>query len=274
MPPAEYQTVAKPIIPWIGGKRKLAEHILPLFPEHINYVEPFCGAAAIFFIKEPSKVEIINDVNGDLVNLYRVVKHHLEELYKQFKWALASRENWQHLKETPPHVLTDIQRAARFLYLQKQAFGGKVEGQTFGTSATSRPRFNIFTLEQDLADAHYRLASATIENLDWAKIIEKYDRPDALFYCDPPYWQTEGYGVPFGFDQYERMAELAKTIKGKLIISINDHPDIREVFKGLKVKEVEYKYTVGGGDKLSDCVELVYGNWDFEESKKGQTGLF
>lgn len=269
-----YQTMAKPIIPWIGGKRKLAEHILPLFPAHTNYVEPFCGAAAIFFLKEPSKAEIINDVNGDLVNLYRVVKHHLEELYKQFKWTLASRENWKTLKETPPHVLTDIQRAARFLYLQKLAFGGKVEGQTFGTSATSRPRFNIFTLEQDLADAHFRLASATIENLDWAKTIEKYDRPDALFYCDPPYWETEGYGVLFGFEQYERMAELAKTIKGKMIISINDHSGIREVFKDLKVKEVDYQYTVGGSDRASDCVELIYGNWDFDESRKGQDNLF
>lgn len=76
--------MAKPIIPWIGGKRKLAKHILPLFPEHTCYVEPFCGAAALFFMKEPSKAEILNDINGDLVNLYRVVKYHLEPLFKEF----------------------------------------------------------------------------------------------------------------------------------------------------------------------------------------------
>ncbi|UTW12923.1 DNA adenine methylase [Marinobacterium rhizophilum] len=266
--------MAKPIIPWIGGKRKLAEHLLPLFPDHSCYVEPFAGAAALFFLKEPSEVEIINDVNGDLVNLYRVVKHHLEELYKQFKWLLSSRQHWDWLQATTPETLTDIQRAARFLYLQKQAFGGKVEGQSFGTTTTSRPRFNIFTLEQDLADAHYRLAGTTIERLDWQQIIRKYDRPHTLFYCDPPYWQTEGYGVPFGFDHYERMAELAATIKGQMIISINDHPDIRAVFSKLQVIEIDYQYTVGGNGKPTDCVELVFGNWKDQPKPRGQQGLF
>jgi len=268
--------MSKPIIPWIGGKRKLAEHILPLFPKHQCYVEPFCGAAAIFFLKPPSEVEVLNDINGDLVNLYRVVRHHLEELYKQFKWALTSRQNWEWLKSTPPETLTDVQRAARFLYLQKLAFGGKVDGQSFGTSVTSRPRFNIFTLEQDLADAHYRLAQTTIEHLSWRKVIEKYDRPGTLFYCDPPYWQTEGYGVPFPWEEYVEMARLAKTIMGQMLISINGHPEIRELFRDLAVVEVDYKYTVGGGDKQSDCVELIYGTWpDGIPTRRGvQEGLF
>ncbi len=153
--------MSKPLVPWMGGKRKLAEHILPLFPDHQCYVEPFCGAAALFFLKSPSPVEVLNDINGDLVNLYRVVKHHLEELYKQFKWTLASRQHWQELQAIPRETLTDIQRAARFLYLQKLAFGGKVDGQAFGTATTSRPRFNLLTLEQDLVEAHYRLAQTT-----------------------------------------------------------------------------------------------------------------
>lgn len=266
----------KPLVPWIGGKRKLAEHILPLFPDHACYVEPFSGAAALFFIKQPSEVEILNDVNGDLVNLYRVVKHHLEELYKQFKWVLSSRENFKLLQDTPTKTLTDVQRAARFLYLQKLAFGGRVDGQSFGTSTTSRPRFNIFTLEQDLADAHYRLANTTIEQEDWKSIIKRYDRPHTLFYCDPPYWQTEGYGVDFPWEEYEAMAELAKTIQGHMIISINDHPDIREVFADLPVVEVDYEYTVGGADSRSECVELIYGTWPdgVPKVKGSQQGLF
>ncbi|CAA0111475.1 Modification methylase DpnIIA [BD1-7 clade bacterium] len=268
--------MAKPVIPWVGGKRKLADQIFPLFPEHTCYVEPFCGAAALYFMKEPSKVEVINDVNGDVVNLYRVVKHHLEELYKQFKWVLTSRENWHWLQATPAETLTDVQRAARFLYLQKLAFGGKVEGQSFGTATSSRPRFNIFTLEQDLADAHYRLSNTTIERLDWLEIIKRYDRPHTLFYCDPPYWETEGYGVDFPWEQYERMAELTKTIQGKIIISINAHPDIRELFNHLPVVEVDYQYTVGGASKRTDCVELIYGNWEGGKvpRPKGQSGLF
>lgn len=229
-----------------------------MFPEHRCYVEPFCGAAALFFMKEPSPVEVLNDINGDLVNLYRVVKYHMEELYSQYKWALTSRQNWHWLQITPPETLTDIQRAARFLYLQKLAFGGKVDSQTFGTATTSRPRFSLLNLEQDLSEAHFRLSQTTIENLGWEACIKRYDRPHTLFYCDPPYWETEGYGVDFGFENYERLADLARSIQGKMIISINDHPDIRRVFDGLPVKVVDHSYTVGGGQRATKCQELVF----------------
>lgn len=83
---------AVPLVPWVGGKRRLAPHILPLLPEHTCYVEPFAGAAGLFFCKPPSKVEVLNDVNGDLVCLYRVVQHHLDEFMRQFRWSLTSRQ--------------------------------------------------------------------------------------------------------------------------------------------------------------------------------------
>lgn len=253
--------MTKPIVPWIGGKRKLADHILPLFPDHQCYVEPFCGAAALYFIKNPSNVEVLNDINGELVNLYRVVKYHMEELYRQFKWALISRQNWEWLKITPPDTLTDVQRAARFLYLQKLAFGGKVDGQSYGTATTSRPRFNLLSLEHDLCEAHLRLSSTNIEHLPWQAVIEKYDRPHTLFYCDPPYWQTEGYGVNFPWSEYEELARLSKQIKGNMIISLNGHPEIRTLFDHLHMIEVDYCYTVNGGANRSDCIELIMGNW-------------
>ena len=85
----------RPIIPWIGGKRRLAQHIFERFVEHECYVEAFCGAAAAFFMKQPSPVEVLNDINGDVVNLYRVVQHHLEEFVRQFKWALSSRQIYE-----------------------------------------------------------------------------------------------------------------------------------------------------------------------------------
>lgn len=249
---------------------------MPLFPNHQCYVEPFAGAAALFFIKQPSAVEVLNDINGDLVNLYRVVKHHLEELYRQFKWALTSRQNWEWLKVTPPETLTDVQRAARFLYLQKLAFGGKVDSQSFGTATTSRPRFNLLTLEQDLQEAHFRLLNTTVEHLSWEKVVAKYDRPHTLFYCDPPYWETEGYGVEFGWEHYQRLADLARSIQGQMIISINDHPNIRALFAGLPLVEVDYQYTVGGSDKPSSCVELIYGTWPggIPARRGTQEGLF
>ena len=253
--------MSKPIIPWVGGKRRLAKKILPIFPEHKCYVEPFAGGAALFFLKEPAKVEVLNDINLDLVNLYRVVQHHLDEFVRQFRWALTSRKIYEWLQDTPPDVLTDIQKAARFYYLQKLAFGGKVSGQTFGTATTSKPRLNLLRIEEELSDAHLRISNIYIEHLPWDKCIEKYDRPHTLFYCDPPYYGTEGYGVDFGLEQYDRMAELAKSIKGNMVISVNDIPEMRKAFKGLNMETVDITYTVGGGGKSPKRKELVIRSW-------------
>lgn len=252
---------ALPIVPWIGGKRRLAKHILPLFPAHTCYVEPFCGAAALYFLKAPSKTEVINDINGELVNLYRVVKHHLEEFVRQFKWALVSRQIFKWLQDTPEETLTDIQRAARFYYLQKQAFGGKVADHTFGTSTTSAPRFNLLRIEEELSMAHLRLSRTVIEHMDWATCIERYDRPHTLFYCDPPYWGTEGYGVEFSLDNYDRMAALAHSIKGKMIISVNDIPEMHKAFSGLKIIKVDIRYNLKSVGKSSLKKELVISNY-------------
>ena len=252
--------MTNPIIPWQGGKRRFAKHILPLFLDHECYVEPFAGGAAILFMKEQSHVEVLNDINGELVNLYRILQHHLEEFVKQFKWTLISRENFNRLKDTPSESLTDIQRAARFYYLQKMSFGAKVSGQTFGTATTSPPRLNLLRIEEELSAAHLRLTRVFIEHLHWEECIKRYDRPHTLFYCDPPYWATAGYGVDFGFNNYERMAELAKTIQGKMIISVNDISEMREMFKGLEMSSVVINYTISGG-KGKDAAELIIRNW-------------
>ncbi len=253
---------ASPIIPWIGGKRRLAAQILPLLPEHSCYVEVFAGAAAIFFAKEPVKVEVLNDVNGDLVNLYRVVKHHLEEFMRQFRWALVSREIFKWAQVTPPETLTDIQRAARFYYLQRLCFGAKVEGQTFGVATTSKPRINLLRIEEDLSEVHLRLAQVTIERLDWRECVARYDRPHTLFFLDPPYWETEGYGVTFDLAQYDCMAEALRGMQGKAVVTVNDHPEMRRAFAGFAIKKVGIRYTVGGARRAGKAAgELIITSW-------------
>jgi len=256
-------SVAKPIIPWIGGKRRLADKILPLFPEHRCYVEPFAGGAALLFARpEPARVEVLNDISRDLVNLYRVVQHHLEEFVRQFKWALTSRRIFKWLDGTPTEALTDIQRAARFYYLQKLCFGGKPEGRVFGTATTSPPRLNLLRIEEDLSAAHLRLARVFIEELPWRECVERYDRPHTFFYLDPPYWQTEGYGTPFPWEEYEAIAEAMRTMKGKAILSINAHSDIRKLFKGFRTQAVSIGYTVGGAKEgPKKARELIIRSW-------------
>lgn len=253
--------MTKPFIPWMGGKSRLADKILPIFPKHTCYIEPFAGAAALFFKKEKSKVEVLNDINGELVNLYRVLQNHLEEFVRQFKWAVTSRQVFEWEKMKRPETLTDIQRAARFYYLQKHAFGGKVDGQNFGTGTNRTHGINLLRIEEELSAAHLRLHQVFIENLDWAACIKRYDRPHSLFYLDPPYWGTAGYGVDFGITNYVKMAELSNSIKGKMVISVNDCKKMREVFENLNMKSVPITYTVGGSKGRKPKKELIICNW-------------
>ena len=252
-----------PIIPWLGGKRRLADKLIPLFPPHECYVEAFCGGAALYFLRPvPAPVEVINDVNGDLVNLYRVVQHHLEEFVRQFKWAISSRQVFKWQQQTIPETLTDIQRAARFYYLQHHAFGGKISGQTFGTATTS-PAVNLLRIEESLSAAHLRLAGTHVENLPWLECAKRYDREHTFIYLDPPYWQTEGYGVPFEFGEYEAMAAFMRSARGKVMVSINDHPDIRAAFSGFHFLELDIRYSVANiHGKPSTSGELVITNWN------------
>lgn len=262
-----------PVIPWIGGKGRLVDWIMARMPQHTCYVEAFCGAAALYFAKPPSEVEVLNDINNELVNMYRVIKCHPEEFIRQFKWIITSRQQYEWEQAKVPDTLTDIQRAARFYYLQKLAFGGRVDGQSFGIATTSPPRFNIFRIEEDLSQAHARLFNTYVENMTWDEVVRRYDRPHTLCYLDPPYWKTEGYGVEWTFDNYELMAQLAREIQGMMIISVNDIPEMREVFEGLNMDSKAIRYTVGGGSG-SEAQELLVWNDNAEKAKKiaGSTG--
>ena len=201
-------------------------------------------------------------------NLLPEVPHHLEEFVRQFKWALSSRTVFKWLQLTRPETLTDIQRAARFYYLQQSAFGGRVDGQSYGTATTTPPGLNLLRIEESLSAAHLRLSNTYIEHLAWQDCMRKYDREHTFFYCDPPYWETEGYGVPFGFEQYEEMAAMLKQLKGKAIISLNDHPDIRRCFADFHIETTDIKYTVGGG-KGNDAKEILIFSWDIEAEPAG-----
>ncbi|WP_337054112.1 DNA adenine methylase [Pseudoxanthomonas sp. USHLN014] len=253
----------KPIIPWPGGKRRLIRHLYPHFPAHECYVEAFAGGAAALLMRPvPAPVEVLNDINGDLVRLYRCVQHHLDEFVRQFRWALVSRKMFEWAQLQHPETLTDIQRAARFYYLQKLAFGGKVAGQSFGYVASgSGPRLNLLRIEEELSAAHIRLANVIVEHLPWHDCLKRYDRPGTLFYLDPPYWQTEGYGVEFPWSEYEQLASMMRNLQGRAVLSINDHPQIRELFEGMTIIPLQIRYTIGR-ERDAAAGELIIKSWD------------
>lgn len=139
-----------------------------------------------------------------------------------------------------------------------------MDGQTFGT-ATTGPVFSREHVERILAQAHARLEKTIVEHLPWHELWPRYDRAHTFFYCDPPYWQTAGYGVDFGFEEYERMAALMASCAGKVMVSINDHPDIRACFKGFNIGELKIKYTAGkaeAGEVRRDSGELIITNFE------------
>lgn len=256
---AENVPQTKTLFPWPGGKTRLLQHLLPLICDHPHtcYVEAFAGGAAVLFAREPAKVEVLNDTHRELVHLYRVVAHHLDEFVRQFRWALTSREmfRWAQLQDVD--TLTDIQRAARFYYLQKLSFGGKVSGQHFGTGHTSPKGINLLRLEEDLSAAHLRLNRVVIEHLPWQDCIARYDAPHTLFLLDPPYWQTEGYGGAFPIEEYDQLAEMMGRMKGRAILTINDHPEMRSRFDRFAGRSVRISYTLNGA-RRAPRVERIY----------------
>ena len=236
----------QPPFPWMGGKRRLASQILPEFPEHTCYVEVFGGAAALLFLREErAKAEVYNDIDGDLVTFFRVVQRHPEAFLSCFELALASRNEFERLKRTPPETLTDVERAARFFYLQKLCFGARSVNRTFGTATTGKARLRTEAVMQAIEKTHERLQGVVIEHLDWRECLSRYDRPHTLFYLDPPYFGVAHYGTPWELSEYEALAGEMTKLSGIAILSINDHTEMRRVFGNFEHQELSVRYTVG-----------------------------
>jgi DNA adenine methylase len=240
---------AAPVAPWLGGKRNLAKRITAILDAtpHSTYAEPFVGLGGIFLRRSMRpRAEVINDLGRDIANLFRILQRHYPQFIDTLRFQLTTRVEFERLVATRPETLTDLERAARFLYLQRTAFGGKVTGRNFGVSPDRPARFNLSTLEPMLEDVHSRLSGVVIECLGYSEFIRRYDTQGTLFYLDPPYWGCEDdYGkAMFAPEDFERLADQLAELKGKALMSINDTPEIREIFGGFDLVKVETTYTI------------------------------
>jgi DNA adenine methylase len=246
---------------YIGGKSKLSNIISKMLPAHKTYCEVFAGAAWVFFRKEVSKYEVINDLDGDLVKFYRVVQNHLEEFLKQFKWLLSSHEwfeDWKQQLEVTG--LTDIQQAARYYYVQRHCYGGKVKGRSWGSGAEHLPRINLLRLEEEMSQVHLRLSRVIIENLDYKLFLERYDRAETVFYLDPPYYKLPFYRHNLlKLSDFQDLSSALLNIKARFILSINDHADMRKCFDHYKIRPVKVSYSASGKASLGN--ELLITNF-------------
>lgn len=254
-----------PIAPYLGGKRLLAKTIVPIIEQipHSIYAEPFLGMGGVFFRRtQKPKCEAINDINSEIINMFRMVEKFPDYLADMLKFKICSRAEFKRMLATPPLLLTELERAVRYLYIQKNAFGGKTFSQVFGV-ALERTRFDSERIIPQIHMLHKRLAGVYIECLPYQEFIARYDRPDTLFYLDPPYWNCEndyGKGI-FSKADFDELARLLKGIKGKFILSINDVPEIRQIFTGFHIKEVQTTYTTGTQSGKA-AAELLVSNVD------------
>jgi DNA adenine methylase len=254
----------RPISPpaaYIGGKKQLAPMLVDLIEEipHATYAEPFVGMGGVFFRRRRApQAEVINDRSGCVTTLFRILQRHYVPFMDMLKWQFTTRRDFDRLVTTDPATLTDLERAARFLYLQRLAFGGKVSGRSFGVSPGMPGRFDVGKLGPMLEAINERLSGVIIENLGYDAFIARYDGPDALFYLDPPYWGCEGdYGAgTFDRSDFRRLADALAGIAGRFVLSINDTLEVREIFAAFDQAPVSLTYTIGAGAP-KDVGELV-----------------
>ena len=228
---------------YIGGKRALAKRIIAIFPEHAAYVEVFAGGAQVFFRKPPSRVEVLNDLDKEIVNFFRVCQQHYEELVRYLRLTVVSRTWFELLQATEPATLTDIQRAARYLYLSKTCYAGLVRHQNYSVRVDEPPGFNPERIPSVIEEAHHRLARVQIECLPYEEVLVRYDRPATLFYLDPPYYERKLYRYNLQPEEFAVMAGRLDKLRGKFVLSLNDVPEVRALFKAFKIRAVELAYT-------------------------------
>lgn len=215
----------KPPIPWFGGKQYQSKVLLRYIPPHKTYVEPFGGAAALLFSKEPSQIEVYNDIHCGVVNLYRVLRD--EDKLKRFErlahLSVHSREEFELFKETWKDIDDDVERAYRFFYVARYSFSGKF-GQSFGYNVKSEPQSRRYLAALNrMNEIHERLKMVQIENDDFRNVIRRYDHEDAFFYIDPPYAPQTRKGGKYDFEMsdedHEELVDMALNMKGKVMIS-------------------------------------------------------
>lgn len=257
-------------INYFGGKSRLASSILPTIPKHNKYCEVFAGGAWIFFRKEPSKFEAINDINNELINFYKCLQNHKDELLRCILDLPISRHWFQVLKYEYSFIksLTDIQRASRFYYLMYNNYGAQIGNMNFTVNSTQSYEARRKRIISRINEASQRLENTVIENLHFINCIEKYNSEDTFLFIDPPYYGIEdAYGKNiFERTDYDIMAELLRNTKSKFLITLNNTPEVKKIFRNFIIKEYHLKYTANHGYNNDTNNELLISNYDFEFS--------
>ena len=254
------EIIMNSFISWIGGKRLLRSRILDEFPDkgtYDRYIEVFGGAGWVSFgADRHAELEVYNDINGNLVNLFKCVKYHPEALQKELEFIFMSREQFFDAKsQIDIKGLTDIQKAARFYILVKESYG--TDYDSFGVKSR-----NMENAVEYLMKVSKRLNNVVIENVDFERIIKIYDRSKALFYLDPPYYGAEKYySASFALEEHIKLKTALEQLKGRFILSYNDCEFVRDLYNEYNIIEVERMSNLIKGEKKPKYKELLIKNY-------------
>jgi DNA adenine methylase len=250
----------------LAEKKHMLADLLPMLPPHRFYVEVFSGSAKLLLNKQPSEWELLNDVNEEVINFFRVVKHRPSELADRFEADIVHAKRFKELRlVNPSPAIDEIERASRFGYLAWQSFGGKGEHFAGGFlyQGMRRPLDTVRELVDDVSE---RLRRVLMESRDCVECVRRYDSKETLFFLDPPYiGSSEKVGAyeEMPAEHHRELASVLAKAKGKFILTYNDHADVRKLYegrRGITVTPINRKYTLGGG-KPTDGLQLVIKNF-------------
>lgn len=252
-------------IPYLGGKHFLVKRLLPLIPPHHVYVEVFGGGAALLLAKEPSPIEVYNDIDGELVNLFMVVRDRKRQFQKRLQGLPYSRALYQrYVQMLEEKQITDrVERAVAFYYCMRSTFAGKWRGGWAFSPKESRTK----RLKNALAgiDAiSERLKQVHIDCLDFPTCVRNWDGADTFFFLDPPYVETMRPRVDMTEAQHRQLAEVLPRVEGKWLLTYNDHPLIHDLYRHFAIEEMRCTLSsrkAGQGTRRRALANLVIRNY-------------
>jgi DNA adenine methylase len=224
---------ARSPFPWFGGKQRLADTIVGLFPPHDCYVEVFGGGGSVLFTKAPATLDVYNDRDDGLVNFFRMLRERPKELVPLLELTPYSRSEWARARATWASIEDDLERARAFYVVVSQSFGGFVSkrGRGWGGERLGRMHLSRAASTANRVDHVWpfveRMRQVQIECLDWRECLERYDHETALFYLDPPYVpatrRAGGYRHELTVEEHKELVARVCDLKGVVVVSGYEH---------------------------------------------------
>lgn len=248
----------------IGGKFYLTPWIRSHIPPHKTYIELFGGAGTLLLNLAPCQVEVFNDLNHDITNFYTICRERpadVEQRYQQLgplNSALFGKWSREWAMGIRPE--DKVEQAARFLWLRRGSFSGKMDGYTTTTGITN------FSRVHDIEYAHERFHNVYIENLDYERCIERHvnNPKPVVIYADPPYYGVKYYSYSFEKADHERLAKVLNKVDAMVVLSYNNHPALDRLYPGwhkICRQHLKRASTTRIGEHRSQVVEVLYCNF-------------